>query len=241
MYPIRGALLKMEGLLRYSQWADRTVKVTKQPDSQKPNQTFSLPKPGGVGEVPKKEAPSKRALTDPKITAARPDFTPQAPKTKPILTDINGWMTRNEAAGFLRRSLTMIGIYERQGKLHPQYLERADSRGVTHRVAVYDPKEVMQLRQPGVHAEVARDLGMIASQAFELFNQGKTFRDVVIELKEPVELIRQLRESWMDDGNADLTITPSAKEILEKSVGPFTSVAELAERIESLVKRVPAQ
>jgi hypothetical protein len=180
-------------------------------------------------------------MTDPKIQMKRPDFTPQEnPKGKPIHTDFNGWMTRYECAGFLRRSLTMIGIYERQGKLHPQYVSRADSRGVTHRVAVYDPQEVMKLRQPGGHADVARDLGEIAAQAFDLFNQGKTFRDVVIELKEPVDLVRQLRESWMDDGNADLTITPVTKELLEKSVGPFNNIAELAELIEGLVKKVSA-
>lgn len=137
----------------------------------------------------------------------------------------------------LRRSVTTIANYEREGKLHPQYVYRADSRGIEHRVAVYDPKELTPLRHPDLRPLAIREPGEVAARSFELFNQGKTLRDVVIELRETPDQVRQLHESWLDSGGADLTITPIAKEALEKVLGPFTSVADLLTLVESFAKR----
>ncbi len=190
------------------------------------NQGFTLKNAPGE---PGRQDPSKTKKGDPKI---RP-----RPEIETVQTDLGSWLTRNESADLLRRSVTTIANYEREGKLHPQYVYRPDSRGIEHRVAVYDPKELMPLRHPDLRPLAIREPGEVAARSFELFNQGKTVRDVVIELRETPDQIRQLHESWLDSGGADLTITSIAKDALEKLVGPFTSIADLLALIEEIAKR----
>jgi hypothetical protein len=178
---------------------------------------------------PRKQDPSKNQKRDPKIRPRQ--------EIETVQTDLGSWLTRNDAADLLRRSVTTIANYERDGRLHPRHVYRADSRGIEHRVAVYDPKELMPLRNPELRSHATRDPGEIAARSFELFNQGKTVCDVVIELRETPDQVRQLHESWLDSGGADLTITPVAKEALEKVVGPFATVADLLSVLEEIAKR----
>src|SRR5262249_41939068 len=133
-----------------------------------------------------------------------------------------------------------IGNYERRGKLHPRYAYRADSRGIEHRVAVYDPNELVKLPHPYNQSTPSRDPGEIAAQAFELFREGKTDQEVVIKLRATPDAIEVLRSKWLDMGGADIVIGSHAKEALEKLVGPFKDVAELVEIVTKLKERLPA-
>ncbi len=133
-------------------------------------------------------------------------------------------------------SVTTIANYERKGKLRPRRAYRADSRGIEHNVWVYDPNELTKLPHPTQHAQTAREPGEIAARGFELFNQGLTVRQAVIELREMPDRVRALHEYWLDTGGADLTITPTAKEALERLVGRFTDVDELLSLIKALIK-----
>src|SRR4029077_13792869 len=161
-------------------------------------------------------------------------------RTKPLPPDTSSWLTRNEAADALRRSVTTIATYERQGKLHPHYVYRPDSRGIEHRVAVYDPKELVKLRREEARPPASREPGEIAAQSFELFNRGMTVREVVIELRESPERVQQLYESWQITGSsegAELSITTAVKEDLERLIGPFTTITGLLQQIQRGLSR----
>ena len=133
--------------------------------------------------------------------------------------------------------MTTIANYERKGKLHPRRTYRPDSRGVDRNVAVYDPSELTSLPRAPQAAPAVREPGEIAARAFELFDQGMTPREAVIELRETPERISGLRENWLDLGGAGLTITQSTKAALEQLVGPFSDVSDLLALIEKLIKQ----
>lgn len=205
------------------------------------NQAIAAKKPVNASES---GAVKKNFRRDPKIRIERgapqikltPPASPAETKTE-ARPDTSGWLTRNQSADLLRMSVTTIANYERRGKLHPQRAYRADSRGIEHSVAVYDPEELLKLPHPIQSAPAVREPGETAARCFELFNQGMTVRETVIELRETPERVRALHETWLDTGGADLTITEGAKGILEQLIGPFSGVAELLSLIEAIVKR----
>ena len=134
--------------------------------------------------------------------------------------------------------MTTIANYERGKKLLPRHEYRDDSRGIEQRVAVYDPKQLLPLRRhSSPKREKIRDPGELAASCFELFDQGRTLREIVITLRETPEQIMELRESWLNAGGADLTINANGKEGFEKIVGKFSSVTELLLAVESLAEK----
>lgn len=140
--------------------------------------------------------------------------------------DTSAWLTRLESSDLLTVSTQTLANYERRGLLHPQYAIRPDAHGQRHRVTVYDPKELAKLPRFG---RVTREAGEVSARACELFREGKTNQEVVVELRETFDRIQELREKWLDAGGVDLVISPSAKELFEKIVGPFKSVTDLLE------------
>lgn len=195
------------------------------------------------------ESPSKTVLRkrDPKIDlkAVDPRIKPlQGVEIKPdieIQPDTRGWYTRFECAQFLGVSITTIANYERSGRLHARHEYRKDNRGFEQRVSVYNPEELKALRKgapiQALKPEKITDPGELAASCFELFDQGKTFKEVVIVTRNTLDQVRDLYESWLDAGGADLTITPTAKEALQKIVGEFSSVADLLSLVEELAKK----
>jgi len=173
---------------------------------------------------------------DPKISRT-PNAATGKPASECIEPDTCGWWTRNECAAFLKRSAATIGNYERLGKLKPQYVYQQDSRGIEHRVAVYDPKEIQKLKGPELRSPTVRDPGEVAAICFERFNEGKTRRDVVIELKITPDHAQHLFTSWEMIGR-ELTISQDARETLENRLGTFTGIEGLLTRVDDLVKRV---
>lgn len=155
----------------------------------------------------------------------------------PIEPDTSTWLTRNESADFLRVSVTTIGNYERQGKLHPRFAYRRDSREIEHRVAVYDRDELLKLRRID-RLPASHEPGEVAARCFELFNEGLTIRDVVVEMRKTPDLVRSLYDSWLNNGSkADLLITSTVKEDLERLLGHFSTVTELQQLVEALVSK----
>src|SRR5262249_37611737 len=119
--------------------------------------------------------------------------------------------------------------------LHPQAAYRPDSRGVEHRVIVYNPHELKKLAiKLRRHVLQPRDPGEMAARAFELFREGKTLEEGVIALRMQRHEVTTLHEKWMDMGGADLVISPTAKETLEKVLGSFATIAELIDRVAKL-------
>jgi hypothetical protein len=197
------------------------------------NQVFKLDKSMRVLE--NMDLKKNSAPPDPRVKTET-GTTKTGPKT--LQPDTSTWLTRNEAASALRRSVTTIATYEHQGKLNPQYVYRPDSRGIEHRVAVYDPKELVKLRREEIRPPLSREPGEIAAQSFELFNRGMTLREVVIELRELPERVKQLHDSWLTTGGSEdgvLTITASVKGDLEQLVGPFSTISELLRCLQKLL------
>lgn len=69
-----------------------------------------------------------------------------------------------------------------------------------------------------------RSQGEITARAFEMFREGGTDEDVVIELRETIDHVQYLREKWMEATAASWVISPVAREVLAKLVGRFDSV-----------------
>ena len=164
---------------------------------------------------------------------------PQGPARVPAKKkeiDLGTWMSRAEAAAFAGVTVNTIINWQNEDKVHPLPDYRPDRGGSERRQWVYNPKELVKLRRPDV-ARRSRDPGETAARAFELFDDGKSDAEVVIALREVPDKVAFLREKWLDMGGAAVVITPVAHQILEDLVGPFASVADLVERVISLVAR----
>jgi hypothetical protein len=152
--------------------------------------------------------------------------------TAPKIPETRDWLTRNEASDMLTCSHQTLANYERRGDLHPQFAYRPDGRGAEHRVIVYNPHELKKLAiKLRRHVLQPRDPGEMAARAFELFREGKSMEDVVVELRLLPDQVRELHDKRLELGGADLVIHPLAKEALEKIIGPFKDVTELVEGV----------
>ncbi len=80
----------------------------------------------------------------------------------------------------------------------------------------------------------ARLPGEIAARAFELFRDGKTVREIVIELRQEPTKVEALYEKWLDLGGSAIVITEVAHEAFESVLGPFKSVADLLDLVREL-------
>ena len=109
--------------------------------------------------------------------------------------DPRDWMTREQGSDFLGVSIQTLRNYERRGRLHPQYVYRRDGYGIERRVTAYDPEEIKKLPRGG---RTQRLNGDLAARVFELFNQGRSLRDIVIELRESPNTIKELYTLWRE-------------------------------------------
>lgn len=146
-------------------------------------------------------------------------------------TDTTTWLTRIDVTDMLKVSGHTLMSWERKGKLHPQRVLRLDNAGHERLLVVYDPREVARLPRRVGNEPYQVSPGEIAARAFELFEEGKTVRQIVVELRETPDNVLTLREKWLDAGGAELVLSPAAKEALEGEVGAFATVAELVERV----------
>lgn len=156
----------------------------------------------------------------------------RAKTTSDASRDTSGWLTRNQSIDMLRVSTQTLKNYERQGKLHPIRARREDARGHNQSVVVYDPKELARLPR-GIVPFTQRSAGEREAKCFEMFEQGKSFREIVIALRETSETVHGLHERWLDDGGSFIVISDVSKKALEGVLGPFKDVTELVELVTS--------
>lgn len=145
-------------------------------------------------------------------------------------TDTSTWLTRNESIDMLGVSKQTLKNYEGQNKLHPLRALRRDARGHEQRVVVYDPKELARLPR-GLVPFTQRTAGELEARSFEMFEQGKSFREIVIALRETSDTVHGLHERWLDDGGSFLVISDVSKQALEGVLGPFKDVTELVDLV----------
>ena len=147
-----------------------------------------------------------------------------------LKTDTSSWLTRNESSDLLRVSTQTLKNYEHQGKLNPLRARRRDARGHEQTVVIYDPKELARLPK-GMVPFTQRTAGEIEARSFEMFEQGKSFREIVVALRETSETVHGLHERWLDDGGSYLVISDVTKQGLEEILGPFKDVTELVDLV----------
>jgi hypothetical protein len=153
-----------------------------------------------------------------------------------VTSDTSTWWTRNESASFLSLSTQTLKNYEHDGKLHPLRVPRQDARGHEQVVVVYDPKELAKLPRGAGKFFAPQGPGELNASAYTLFEAGKSISQIVIELRQPSDTIHDLHAKWIDDGGADIVISPEARKALEILVGPFKDVTELVELVTEKLK-----
>jgi hypothetical protein len=155
--------------------------------------------------------------------------------------DISTWLTRWEAAELLGVVEATIINWGRKKRLEPIRGLRADRRGAERAVWLYDPEQLSRMPRSNRGARDARTPGEIAARCFELFREGKTKRDIVIELRQEPERIELLYDKWLDFGGAAHVITKVAQQDFENIVGPFISVADLFDLVRDLAAKAAGQ
>lgn len=167
---------------------------------------------------------------------------PHPRKTRPTPgVDTTGWITRTQAIDMMGISYNTIILWERRGLVHP-------ARGIhkstktARSVVMYDPDELAKMPQYRRVAEAPKqiDPGERTARAFELFDQGKGVREAVIELRETVGRVEELRLQWLDLGGlkvGHVAIVGRLRTELEALLGPFDSGDDLLAHVQTLVQR----
>lgn len=155
--------------------------------------------------------------------------------------DTSTWLTCAEASDLLRCSEGTIRTATRRDMLHPQrgrrVLPGGSGRDMTKEVDVYDPRELMILSRRRKMSTAPNDQGELSARSFELFDRGRSLRDVVIELRETPAKIQELHDQWFDLGGSEMVVGANAKSELERFLGPFDDVAGLVARVADLLGR----
>lgn len=153
--------------------------------------------------------------------------------------DTSNWLTRYQVVQVAGIGMSTLISYEKRGLLHPRRVYRQDTRGAERSFRVYDPDEVLKLPRRE-RVSMGRSAGETTAQAFELFREGKTHEEVVIELRETLERVEELHEKWMYATNASRVLGAAAWEALERLVGPFASVTDLVDKLQARLKPLDA-
>lgn len=145
------------------------------------------------------------------------EVTPPGPPTE------NGpTLTRGDVAAILGCSISSVRRLEGD-ILHPVL----DADGV-HRFFLLEVLQVQKTRS--ARAVGATQEGMRDSRAFEVFDAGGGIRDVVTQVRIPVDLAERLYEAWRRAGARDVVVTPQIRAQLESYLGTITDVRDLVQR-----------
>ena len=145
------------------------------------------------------------------------------------------WFTRNQVSDLLGVAVVTVIDWERKGMLHPKKEQRFDGR-IWRQTIVIDPAEVMKLPRRKSFA-IPDSPDELCSRAFEMFDQGRSVREIVIELRAHKEKIDALKQEWLDAGGCDLVLGSEHVAQLVRHVGQFSTVTELCDRVATLATR----
>lgn len=120
-----------------------------------------------------------------------PPTPPPAPPVPPALPPPEGALTRGQAARRLGTDKSAIRRMEQRGDLKPC--------AVVGGVHYFTQADVDHL---AVRARRTLAAGEIAAVAFRRFGEGATLRDLVVELRQPPEVLRALWREWTLDWEA---------------------------------------
>jgi hypothetical protein len=149
--------------------------------------------------------------------------------------DTATWLTCAEASDLLHVSEGTIRSWARDGgRLHPRKGQRVLASGRKATLDLYDPHELAPMGRRG-RSPVPSGPGEAAARAFELFDAGRSLRQVVIDLRETPEKVSELHDQWHDLGGCEMVIGGTARAELERFLGPIRDVAELVKRVSDLL------
>lgn len=152
---------------------------------------------------------------------------------------VGRYLTRAEAADLLGCSSTTILNWERRGRITPHWAVAPGVDGVLRNSPLLKIEDVLKLprRDPNPTPENPDEL---CARAFVLFENGKTVRHAVIELRASYEKLLAIHAQWLDSGGCVLEISETAKSRFEKAVGGFSTVEELADLVDKIVATTKA-
>lgn len=145
------------------------------------------------------------------------------------------YLSRSEAAELLGVAVSTMMQYEQRGKIVPHWAVIADSTGRLRNSPIYHISDVLKLprKAPNPTPDNPDEL---TARAFELFEQGKSLREVIILLRATKEKIDRLHEDWLDVGGAVFTLSEDVRKALEAELGPLASPEHLLERVRACKK-----
>jgi len=143
-----------------------------------------------------------------------------------------GWISRNEAADLLDATPATFLYWEQRGYLHAQICHGRHTHHATH---YYDPIELSKVPRKRNSLRNYTPPGEAAGRAFEMFEAGKTNRDVVIEMRVDPATVEDLRQQWLECGERIWVLSGPTRAELGEIVGHFTNERELVERVRASV------
>jgi hypothetical protein len=186
-----------------------------------------------------RSAPVRQAFNGDRGRLAEQARIPGTERVVSKAVDTTSWPTHTEAADTCRVSYNTIKNWVKQGWLHPQRALRKQANGAYREMTVFDPVELAKMaRRKGT--AFPNDPGELTARAFELFDEGKTLREVVIIVRAELQRIEELHDQWSRCGGSELVITPFARQELERLIGGFEGVADLVQRVSALATTTKA-
>ena len=146
--------------------------------------------------------------------------------------DLSTWLTRLQACDLMDLAHTTLIKFERSGHLHREIRINPETGRET---VVYDPEELLKL--PRRRKIFADGTGEMEARAIELFDDGKSINQVVVETREPSARVREWYDAWLDHGGAKRMISGDAHAELVALVGDHDTVAELIVRVRELASK----
>ena len=141
--------------------------------------------------------------------------------------DTRGWLTRQQAVDLLGVSMGTIVAWENRGLLT---VERGPRGNSAREVVILNPDELARVPRKW-RVPLPSEPGEFNARVFELLDQGRSLREMVVIMRETPAKILEAKEIWLDAGGSDLVIAGAAKVELERFAGPFSSVADLVVKL----------
>ena len=116
--------------------------------------------------------------------------------------------------------------HERHGRIVVSWIVQADAMGRLRQTPVYPLDGVLKLPRKDPHP-TPENPDELTARAFELFEQGKSLREVIILLRATKDKIEKLHEDWLDVGGAAMILSDANRKALEAKFGPLESAEDL--------------
>ena len=151
--------------------------------------------------------------------------TAQKMPTAPSV-DIGACLTRRQVADLLSVNIATVHDWEKAGLITAYLRPAPEGQTGPSMVTVYDPNQIVAMPARR-RKRLIDDPGELHARAFELFDRGRSLRQVVIELRRKADEIEALYEQWLDFGGAVYVLNEAARDELARFVGPFETVDQL--------------